>query len=298
MGGVTASGSCQTYEIRGDKGIKVRGCLHSKPKYDKLIQVTGSGFFVKPINGVLSGLAASGNTHARYGAVDLEGDGYSKTELYSAARHARDCGFMAYPRLWKNKDGSGNWHIHMADPDCPNMSSALAAQFVLFGKGYDALVGNGPDPLGKYRQAEIMAAYYRKPVSTAPKPPTTTAPKPPAPVKKVNYGYPYTYRAGWYPFPGKPGASYYGPSKAGVAWYSGKTAGGSKTGTGASGGLTLAWIRGHIQRIQRCVGAGVDGRYGDQTVKAVKKWQAAHKLPADGIVGPRTWAAMAKSRGQ
>lgn len=297
MGGTSLTGVCQTYQIRADKGIKVLGCLHSKPKYDRLIQVTGNAFFVKPINGVRSGLAASANTHARYGAVDLEADGYTKTVVYTAARQARDCGFWAVPRLWKNKDGSSNWHIHMADPDCPNMHPSLAAQFVLFGKGYDALVGNGPDPLGRYKQSEIMAAYYRKPVSTAPKPPTKPAPAP-APAKKVNYGYPYTYKPGWYPYPGKQGASYYGPSRPNTAWYSGRVAGGTKVGVGASGGLARNWVRAHIQRIQRCVGTRIDSIYGVNTVNAVKKWQKAHGLTADGIVGPRTWQAMAKSRGQ
>ena len=287
MGGAGA-GVCATYELRN--GVRV--CVHSKPKYDWLIVNTGSAFKVWPINGVLSHLDTSVGTHSRYGACDLEGDGYSAETLTMAARKAREKNFLAWPRLWKNSDGSPNWHIHMADADCPNMAATLAAQFKLFEKGYDGLVGNHPDPLGRYRQAQIMAAFNaRVPVI---KPPAPTA----GLVAVKSYNFPYTYKAGWYPYPGKQGASYYGPSKAGTAWYSGKVGGGTKVGTGATGGLSLPWVRGHIGRIQRLVGATADGRYGDKTVAAVKRWQAAHKLPADGIVGPRTWAAMAKSKGQ
>jgi peptidoglycan hydrolase-like protein with peptidoglycan-binding domain len=36
---------------------------------------------------------------------------------------------------------------------------------------------------------------------------------------------------------------------------------------------------------------GADGRYGDETAKAIKKFQKAHKLTVDGLVGPVTWKA-------
>lgn len=35
-----------------------------------------------------------------------------------------------------------------------------------------------------------------------------------------------------------------------------------------------------------------DGEFGDNTEKAVKAFQKAHKLTADGIVGAKTWAAL------
>jgi peptidoglycan hydrolase-like protein with peptidoglycan-binding domain len=39
----------------------------------------------------------------------------------------------------------------------------------------------------------------------------------------------------------------------------------------------------------------VDGRYGPQTVEAVKRFQEENDLPADGIVGPATQRALQQS---
>ena len=37
---------------------------------------------------------------------------------------------------------------------------------------------------------------------------------------------------------------------------------------------------------------GIDGDFGTATEKAVKEFQRDHKLTADGICGPKTWAAI------
>ena len=37
---------------------------------------------------------------------------------------------------------------------------------------------------------------------------------------------------------------------------------------------------------------GADGEFGKDTLKAVKRFQAEHGLDVDGIVGPKTWAAL------
>lgn len=68
----------------------------------------------------------------------------------------------------------------------------------------------------------------------------------------------------------------------------------------AAGRLTLGACpviaigsRGDVVRfIQSKVGAGIDGAFGTQTYKAVLRFQAAHGLKADGIVGRNTWTKL------
>lgn len=49
-----------------------------------------------------------------------------------------------------------------------------------------------------------------------------------------------------------------------------------------------------VKTLQKILGVTVDGCFGAQTEAAVKKWQAAHGLVADGIVGDKTWASMSE----
>lgn len=148
-----------------------------------------------------------------------------------------------------------------------------------------------------YTGKALLPSYQpakAKPVTPKPAPAAKPAAKP------VDFTVPYvrTGPSGFFPYPGQQGKSYYGPSKSGVAWYSGKTAGGTKKGRWDTGGLDRATVQARIRAIQKLVGASQDGDYGDKTVEKVRAWQKAHKLPADGIVGPTTWRAMAASRGQ
>lgn len=47
-----------------------------------------------------------------------------------------------------------------------------------------------------------------------------------------------------------------------------------------------------VQLIQKAVKVAVDGAFGRQTLIAVENFQVSHKLTKDGIVGPKTAAAM------
>ena len=42
---------------------------------------------------------------------------------------------------------------------------------------------------------------------------------------------------------------------------------------------------------QKIVGVPVDGKFGTTTETATKKYQTAHGLKGDGVVGPLTWAS-------
>ena len=47
-----------------------------------------------------------------------------------------------------------------------------------------------------------------------------------------------------------------------------------------------------VKAIQKKVGSGQDGIYGNHTQSLVKAWQKNHGLTADGVVGSHTWAKM------
>jgi peptidoglycan hydrolase-like protein with peptidoglycan-binding domain len=47
-----------------------------------------------------------------------------------------------------------------------------------------------------------------------------------------------------------------------------------------------------VARIQRLLGIPADGIFGPQTAAAVRAFQSAHHLQVDGIVGPQTWTAL------
>jgi peptidoglycan hydrolase-like protein with peptidoglycan-binding domain len=47
-----------------------------------------------------------------------------------------------------------------------------------------------------------------------------------------------------------------------------------------------------VRRLQKKIGATVDGRFGPKTEARLKAWQRSHHLTADGVVGPRTARAL------
>jgi peptidoglycan hydrolase-like protein with peptidoglycan-binding domain len=52
---------------------------------------------------------------------------------------------------------------------------------------------------------------------------------------------------------------------------------------GSSGPDVVLW--------QKIISVAPDGKFGPATAAATKTWQATHGLTADGIVGPKSWAA-------
>jgi hypothetical protein len=51
---------------------------------------------------------------------------------------------------------------------------------------------------------------------------------------------------------------------------------------------SILWADGYLSK---CGSSGIDGQFGSITKSATKTWQSAHRLSADGVVGPRTWSA-------
>ena len=58
---------------------------------------------------------------------------------------------------------------------------------------------------------------------------------------------------------------------------------------GASGNITRLIQEKLISLGYSCGSSGIDGKFGNGTESAVKAFQKAHKLSADGIVGQKTW---------
>lgn len=58
-------------------------------------------------------------------------------------------------------------------------------------------------------------------------------------------------------------------------------------------GAAVALAQKHLTR-HACYAGKVDGNFGAATEKAVKKFQTKHGIPANGVVGMRTWKALVK----
>jgi hypothetical protein len=137
-------------------------CAHSLPKF-KLWDARTPTYNITLIQGSYSSYDLSAGTHARGGAADAEGDNRGgAAAVRTASNMARSALLVAWPRFWNRsgKPGTGNWHIHLLDPSCSDLSSAARAQVLLFGRGYDGLVGNHVDPGSRTYAAKIMAAYW------------------------------------------------------------------------------------------------------------------------------------------
>jgi hypothetical protein len=129
-------------------------CTHMVPKMNAWENKTPA-FAVRLINGSYSSYDKSAGTHSRGGAADAEGDGRYAATLRTASNVARSVLLVAWPRFW-----TGNWHVHVLDPSCSDLSSSARAQILLFGRGFDGLVGNHKDPGSRTYAAAIMKAYW------------------------------------------------------------------------------------------------------------------------------------------
>lgn len=128
---------CETTTFRG-----FIICKHSEHKHVKLASLVGDDMYFKLVQGSYNtSIKESANTHSLGGATDQELDGYTFAKGRFCETIARNqCDLLYYLRWW-----AGNHHGHIADPECPNMANELAAQFVLFGRGTDALIGGNDD---------------------------------------------------------------------------------------------------------------------------------------------------------
>lgn len=68
-------------------------------------------------------------------------------------------------------------------------------------------------------------------------------------------------------------------------------------GTGARPLLKRGSKGDAVKRVQKAVGAKVDGIFGTETERAVKDFQRKRGLAVDGVVGTRTWGAIASPGG-
>ncbi|MEV7532491.1 peptidoglycan-binding protein [Streptomyces hydrogenans] len=50
-----------------------------------------------------------------------------------------------------------------------------------------------------------------------------------------------------------------------------------------------------VRTVQTLLGIRDDGRFGPDTTRAVRDFQRGHRLRADGVAGPRTWAALVRT---
>jgi peptidoglycan hydrolase-like protein with peptidoglycan-binding domain len=62
-----------------------------------------------------------------------------------------------------------------------------------------------------------------------------------------------------------------------------------------TGGKSHHRIGTSVSDLQRALGIPVDGTFGPQTARAVRRFQRSHGLNADGVVGPATWSALGVS---
>lgn len=271
---------------------RVDVCRHMLPKLDLWAERVGAAILLKALEGCGSyqtTTTASAGTHAFGGAIDIDTRALTPAQRVRVETEGRRLNLL----VWHRDRIPGVWtfHAHALDPSCRRLAANAKAQFELFRDKRNGLADDGPDRGDREFAARILKEYDRVKAGKTRLGIAAIGARP-------NFRFPY--QPG-FPVPGEPG-SMYGRRTAGEPIYSGTVALDPtrfvREGSMASGFLAPVWIRGHIKRIQRCLQQVDDGRYEDETHKAVKEFQRTHGLVVDGRVGPQTWRELAASRGQ
>lgn len=220
---------------------------------------------IGPVQGSFSTrVQASKGTHSGGGAIDLGLPGaWSETAVDHLVLAMRRVGWAAWyrPPNWDRKGGGR--HVHGIAVNCPTLARGAARQVLDYLAGRNGLANGAPDTGPRQFVRNTWEAYRagaggHEVIGAGARP------------------------SGPFPVPGGPD-SMYGVSTSGKPYYSGKA---------GSAQRSRDDIRERIRMIQRAVGAFPDGDYGDATEQAVRRWQQAHGLQVDGLVGPQTWASL------
>jgi hypothetical protein len=163
MGGFTRT-RCETVLWRGR-----RVCKHSVPKLNAWAALTGA-IYLRPIQGCYStSVGASAGTHDRGGVYDIEADGLSLADYRMVVNAGRKAFLVTFGRWW-----SGNHHVHLIDPECPDLAPEAEAQMEQFRRRETGLVGLDLDPWDRSTADAMLRAYDGR---AAKRPRTYTIPK-------------------------------------------------------------------------------------------------------------------------
>jgi LysM repeat protein len=131
--------------------------------------LTGS-IYLQPIQGCYSGsVTASKGTHDGGGVYDIEADGLSLTDYRMVVNAGRKAGLVTFGRWW-----TGNHHVHLIDPECPDLAPEAEDQMEQYRRGETGLVGYDPDPWNR-TNAPVLLRQYDARHASGPK--TYTIPK-------------------------------------------------------------------------------------------------------------------------
>ncbi len=151
------------------KSPQVAVCEHMLPKLQVLSRNTGANILVRSLNANTGSFQtkteASANTHAGGGALDVDMRGLTRSQARFYETVGRKAGLLFYWRpavkgLWTD-------HGHILDPGCGTMSVQAAAQFPLFERGFNALIGNHADTGDRSQVAAIMREFDSRNPRTA-----------------------------------------------------------------------------------------------------------------------------------